>query len=659
MIPPLLNADGTPVKLRNAPFEPYARDNPMGFRVREALTMTERRSEDDDDKGDDVYVAFSSEAAVERYDWMTGESYFEVLDHSPGAVDLSYAKDGLPFCLDHKLSQMIGLAEDVRIDGDRLGRCRAIQGNHPDAEWVFADMRSGIRKKISFGYWPGEDYTQTKRADGMLVRVYRGWRPFEVSTVPVPADYDQAGVGRSAPGASASASIPAAGEKPHTKESTMSAVATPEPGTAPAPDTKAAERLAVIERAAERKSAMLQLGEAAGLTLAEVNAYINNPDKTPDLMGRELLTKAAEKLREQPKALVLTEKEQANYSFHRLITGLANEQRSGFEFEVSDEIAKRMGRPSNGQAFYPTTGKGPFTVGERTQLGFAAGAGKGGELKFTEYAGFAEALRARMVLGRTQAQFVNGLQGDFALTVQTGSGSFAWGAETANAALSSLTIAQRLGQPKVGQSATSFTRQFMRQSAEAVEPLTRRDILAIHGRGVETAAYNGSGAANNPRGVINTVGVNTVAIGTNGGVPTYNMAVDMETEVAADNADADAMAYITTTRVRGTLRKTQEFSGTNGAPVWTGGRDGVVLGYPAYATNLMPSNLTKGTSVGTCHAAVFGDWSSLYVLEWGAAELMVDPITNGPAIIRVLSYQLIDILVRYPESFTVVTDITP
>lgn len=644
-------------RLRHAPFDPYARDNPAGFRVREAMTITERATAEETP---DVFVAFSSEAEVERYDWMTGETYLEVLDHSPGGVDLSYAKDGLPFCLDHRLSQMIGLAEDVRIDGDRLGRCRAIEGNHPDARWVFADMRSGIRKKISFGYWPGENYTQTKRADGMLVRVYRGWKPFEVSTVPVPADYNNAGVGRSAPGATSATEvpIPAAGEQPHTKESTMSAVATPEPGTAPAPDTRAAERIAVLEREAARKDAIRQLGEAAGLTLAEVNAYIQS-EKSPDVVGRELLTKAAEKLREGPKAVVLTEKEQAAYSFHKLITGLANDERSGFEFEVSDEIAKRMGRPNQGQAFYPTTGKGPFKVAERTQLGFAAGAGKGTELKFVEYGGFGEALRARMVLGRTAAQFVNGLQGDFALTVQTGAGSFVWGAETANAALSSLTIAQRLGSPKVGQSATSFTRQFMRQSAEAVEPLVRRDLLAIHGRGVETAAYSGSGAANNPRGVLNTVGVNLVALGANGAAPTYNMAVDMETEVAADNADADAMAFITTTRVRGTLRKTQVFSGTNGVPVWTGGRDGELLGYPAYATNLMPGNLTKGTSNGICHAGVFGDWSSLYVLEWGAAELMVDPITNGPAIIRVLSYQLIDILVRYPESFSVVLDILP
>lgn len=641
--------------IKTDPFAPLTRDNPLGFLTRELRIEVTRASDEADAP---LQIAFSSEAEVERYDWSTGETYFEILDHSPGAVDLSYAKDGLPFCVDHRLDRMVGILEDVRIDPDRIGRGVFRKGSHPDAHWVYADMRNDIRKKISFGYWPGNDYVQAKRADGKLERRYSGWKPFETSSVPVPADYDQAGVGRSAPGASVSGnSTPAAGVTPQTKESQVDGDETSEQGKPPAPN-KAAERLAVVEREAQRKDAMLQIGEAAGLTLAQVNEYVKS-EKSPDQMGRELLAQTTEKLRAQPKALVLTDDEQKRYSYTKLVMGLMNGTRDGFEFEVSDDIAKRMGRTTNGGAFYPTTGSVPFQVAERTQLSLAAGAGKGGELKFVEYHGFAEALRARMVLGRTRAQFINGLQGDFALTVQIGAGSFSWGSETANASLSSLVLAQRVGAPKVGQSATTFTRQLMRQSVEAIEPLVRGDILKIHARGVETAAYNGSGAANNPRGVLNTVGVNSVALGTNGAVPTYAMAVDMETEVASDNADADGMAFITTPRVRGTLRKTQEFSGTNGVPVWTGGQDGQLIGYPGYATNLMPSNLTKGSSNGICHSALFGDFSSLYVLEWGAAELMVDPLTSGPAIIKVMSYQLIDILVRYPESFAVCLDILP
>jgi len=636
-------------------FDPATRDNPDGFRTRE-LTL-ERMDTATRVAGAPIALAFSSEAEVERHDYRTGETYLEVLDHT-APVDLRYAADGMPFCLDHDMRKQIGLLENVRIDADRIGRGEFRMGNHPDAGWVDADMRSGIRKKISFGYWPGEDFTQEARADGVLVRTYRGWAPFEASTVGVPADYEQSGVGRSADGRAVSSETQSrTGVMPSTSESQVEPVNTPEPGLPPASD-KSAARLAVVERQDARRGAMLQIGEAGGLSLSEVNAYLHS-EKTPDQMGRELLTAAGERLRAQPKAVVLTEKEQASYSFARLVQGLASGVRDGMEFDVSDEIAKRSGRPQNGGAFYPTTGKGSFGVQERTQLSIAAGAAKGPELRFTEYAGFAEALRARMVLGRTATQFVNGLQGDFALTVQTGSGAFTWGTETANAALSSLSLAQRLGQPKVGQSATTFTRQLMRQSVEAIEPLVRRDILAIHARGVESAAFAGTGANQQPRGVLNTAGVNLVALGTNGGAPTYNMAVDMETEVAVDNADADAMAYITTTRTRGTLRKTQQFASTNGVPVWTGGRDGEMLGYPAYASNLMPANLTKGTASGIANSAIFGDWSSLYVLEWGAAELMVDPLTAGPSIIKVMSYQLIDVLVRYPESFSIVVDILP
>ncbi len=104
-----------------------------------------------------IAVAISSEAPVERWDWMTGERYYEVLDHTAkGGPDLSYAADGLPFCLDHDLCRQIGLLDGLSLDGDRMLRGVITPGSHPDAPWVFADMRDGIRKKVSIGYLPGE-----------------------------------------------------------------------------------------------------------------------------------------------------------------------------------------------------------------------------------------------------------------------------------------------------------------------------------------------------------------------------------------------------------------------------------------------------------------------------------------------------------------------
>jgi HK97 family phage major capsid protein len=223
------------------PFAPETRENPVGFRTREFTAVAERAGETDDAP---LRIAISSEAAVPRYDWRTGEEYDEVLDHAEGGVDLSYVRDGLPFLLDHDLSQQIGLGTAPTLDADRALRTEVQRGNHPDAAWVFADMAAGIRKKVSIGYWPGERYVQTKDArTGRTTRRYQGWMLYEASSVAVPADY-AVGVGRSAQGA---ARTEQAVNPANSTETQMTVDTTSERGMAPAPDTRAQE-LAALAR---------------------------------------------------------------------------------------------------------------------------------------------------------------------------------------------------------------------------------------------------------------------------------------------------------------------------------------------------------------------------------------------------------------------------
>jgi HK97 family phage major capsid protein len=224
------------------PFAPATRSNPGGTMYREVTIEREAGQPEAA-----LRVAISSEAAVLRYDWRTDEEYLEVLDHGPEGPDLSYAQDGLPFLRDHRLGDQIGLLQDVSLDADRRLRGTLAQGNHPDAAWLFADMRSGVRKKVSIGYWPGSTYTQEKNAAGQLVRRYRGWMIYEASTVTVPADYD-VGVGRGAPGRAPTPSdIPAVADEAPKKERSMAVDNASERGVAPAPDTRP-EQLAVLAR---------------------------------------------------------------------------------------------------------------------------------------------------------------------------------------------------------------------------------------------------------------------------------------------------------------------------------------------------------------------------------------------------------------------------
>ena len=145
-----------------------------------------------------IPISLSSEKPVLRYDFWTDERYWEVLDHSPSSVDLSYSRDGMPFVMSHRSwdgDAQHGIVENVRIEKKvLLGDVRMSRA--PRSQEIAQDMIDKIRKKVSIGYVVGDQYEQSKGGrDGIPVRRYKAWMPTETSTVPVPADYD-VGIGR-------------------------------------------------------------------------------------------------------------------------------------------------------------------------------------------------------------------------------------------------------------------------------------------------------------------------------------------------------------------------------------------------------------------------------------------------------------------------------
>ncbi len=240
----------------NAPEMPeYLRGKPAGYDVR-AMTLEVERAAEGEEADAPMRIAISSEEPYERMDWWTGDRYLEVLDHRAEAVDLSYTADGMPFCLDHDLSRMVGLVSNVTVDGDKRLRGTLTQGNHPDAGWAFADMKGGIRKKISVGYIR-TDYEVFTLPDGRDARRYR-WMPYEASSVPVPADYT-VGVGRSAVGA---APIPETipPEQPEgAKESTMPETVNDAPDAGAKADR---ERIVALRDLGKKYEAVVGAGRA-------------------------------------------------------------------------------------------------------------------------------------------------------------------------------------------------------------------------------------------------------------------------------------------------------------------------------------------------------------------------------------------------------------
>ena len=356
--------------------------------------------------------------------------------------------------------------------------------------------------------------------------------------------------------------------------------------------------------------------------------------------------------------LDLSDRERKGYSLFRAIRAMADQKtgknnawaQAGFELEASQEIAKRLGKDPKG--FFV-----PFDVQTERRDQAVGTATAGGNLVSTDLlvGSLIEMLTNRMVVRQAGARMLTGLMGNVAIPRQTSGTSAYWVAESGSPTESQAAFDQISLTPKTLGAFVDISRRLLLQTAVDVEQFVRNDIAATIAREADRVGLHGSGSGNEPRGVQNVVGINAVVGGTNGALPTWPLMVKLETEVAADNADLGTLAYITNTKVRGKLKETEKFT-NSGREVWADGAT-PINGYPAYVSNQVLSNLTKGTSSGVCSAIFFGNWADLIYGNWGVMDVLVDPYTGGTSgTLRIISLVDMDVIVRHPESFCLMAD---
>jgi hypothetical protein len=208
-----------------------------------------------------VEVVFTTGADVERRDFWTGERWIERLEVSEQAVDLSRLNAGAPVLDSHQsyeLRNVIGVVERAWIAGGE-GRALLRFSDRPEVQPIVADIRSGIIRNISAGYWVERWEDSEASAKGPRIRTAKRWMPGELSMVPVPADAG-AQVRAAPPPATPSDSSTRVRDAAHTEEVRMTdevnpGNATPETRanpSPPAPAAPAAASLADLQALASR-----------------------------------------------------------------------------------------------------------------------------------------------------------------------------------------------------------------------------------------------------------------------------------------------------------------------------------------------------------------------------------------------------------------------
>lgn len=620
-----------------------------------------------------VELSFSSEVEVSRWFGL------EVLSHDAPNVRLGRLNDKAAVLWNHDWNDQRGVVESARIDADRKGRAVVRFSRSADGEQLFQDIVDGIVTKVSVGYAVHGIKLQEER-DGTDVYLVTDWEPFEISLVSVPADAS-VGVNRSAE---------IAQEEKNPKHPENEVTRNQGPDQNPTDkgklmfekhmrdaqgnwvraevdaEGKYVRTLEILEaagaaaagheaRGAEQATARIRAITALGTQYGQRDmalSFIEN-GKSADEFQRALLEKLNERggrpagdAPVMPSAtLGMTDKEVRQFSIFRAARALlpnasqATKDAAAFEFECSRAAQDQYGREARGILIPQDVLDRAFNAGGAPNT--PAGAQTGSNLVATEIRGsFIEMLRARTTIMRL-AQVMGGLVGNVEVPKQTGGATAYWLGEGEDAQETTPTIGQLGMTPHTVGAYTDITRRLMLQSTPDAEGIVRRDLVSAIAQAIDKAGYYGSGTGNEPRGIKNYAGINAVPFV--GAQPTYAELVQMESEIAADNADVNSMAYVMNAVGRGAAKTTPKFAdGASVAAAGTVWEPGNTLnGYRAEITN----QLANGD-------VFFGNFADMIIGMWGGLDLTVDPYSlSKSGGTRIVVFQDVDFVLRRLESF--------
>ena len=592
-----------------------------------------------------ISMSFASEEPVLRsFGW-------EILSHERGDIDFDFIGSGrAPLLLSHDPETQIGVVESASLsETERKSRAVVRFGNGSLASEIFRDVQDKIRANISVGYTITELMKQDETRDGH--DVYRAkFQPREISVVSIPAD-SQVGIGRS--------------EKTLIENKKKEVMETKAEIVAETPSFDAekivGERLA--ERAKTNKEILALAKRHNRRDLAD-QAIANNIEL--DQFRGQLLSQIESKpLDVQADVVDAPIKDQRKYSLLRALNASSRGtwQEAGFELEMSQEVATRLGKTPQG-FFIPdfawTGSRNEEELAKRTVMTAGTNASGGYFAPTDQLASqWVEALRAKMVLPGLGMKIMSGLTTKISIPKVTAGVSAAFVAEDAAVAAVNQTTGQITMQGKTLGCYEDISRLLLQQSDPSIEAIVRNDILAAVANKIEDVAIEGDSGAE-PTGITKTSGIGSVAIGTNGGAPTWASVTNLVKEVETDNAalNASTMGFLSNPKVKSKLSNTAKVSSTDSVMIlndpWN-----MLYGYQMGVTTNVPSDLTKGSTSGTCSAMIFGDFSQLMLGLFSTPDILIDPYTNGSkGTVRLVVMQEVDVAVRHAESFSACLDYT-
>lgn len=252
-----------------------------------------------------------------------------------------------------------------------------------------------------------------------------------------------------------------------------------------------------------------------------------------------------------------------------------------------------------------------------------------------------EPFQPMLFLEELGATRLSGLSGGSIPLPVFGNYSWEWLAETASITPQKTQIGGPVLSPERLGAAVPISLRLLNQSSIDVEAMVTKILRQGYESALQYAAINGSGTGNVPRGLLNTTGIQSVTHDPRLATRADILALQSLLEIA-NTGDAD-LGYLTHPAMKFAL-KGIPVTAMGSRFLWEGME---VDGIKAVASSLVPA-------LSGNYPVIYGDWSNLFIGEWGALNLVIDPYTRVlSGELQVVANAYAGVAVSRPEAFAV------
>jgi HK97 family phage major capsid protein len=340
------------------------------------------------------------------------------------------------------------------------------------------------------------------------------------------------------------------------------------------------------------------------------------------------------------------------YSLTKAIREFVTGKLSGLEAEMSEEAARE--NVAIGQGGIMGLGISNKILTMKPVANRATIVAASNPTVATTPMGFIDAVYAKTLLVELGAQVMSGLTGNVDLPYMSTAPATEWLPENETSVDAAAAMNKYTLTPKRIANFLPVSKLLLVQSSIDVERRLWDHLIMATAVKLQGGAI--AGGTHACTGLLATSGIGNVIGGDNGAAPTHAHMLALIREVAIDNCDFGALAFLCSPQARWKLQSTAIESG-HPQRVWDPIVRDTLLGYKAGVTSLVPDNLTKGNQSAVCSAIIFGNFNEMTIGQFGALDLTVDNLTSAKDyMVNLILNAFYDVAITRPEAFAAMKD---